>query len=234
MTRSGGDARYTTAQPIKATAKPVVSMIASCALVTLAMASSRSPARRTQRANRARPARRVGSQLGMLAANRACRSLMSASRSALQVRAVPAGPPPAFGASRASYRLTDGAPLLLTKCALHLNQSLLARGYVTISVGCARPRHTLLDCLNGLGPYFAHPFLHSDYGAWSRLRTVRSLHGVGGSRRSGGSYRFELGVDLCLHHAYLVQAWPCVTRRHGCSQHSRAYISPNSHDFASE
>jgi hypothetical protein len=63
---------------------------------------------------------------------------------------------------------------LLTKRPLHLSQSLLARGLVTIGIGCARPRHTSLDCLNGLGRYFTHPFLHSSYGAWSWLRTVRS------------------------------------------------------------
>jgi hypothetical protein len=103
-----------------------------------------------------------------------------------------------------SWKLAGLSRKLLTKSALHLSESLLARSLVTVIVGCARSRHAPLDSLNGLGPYFTHPFFHSRYGAWSRLRTIHPLHGAGGSRRSGSSYCFELGVDLCLHRADLV------------------------------
>jgi hypothetical protein len=78
---------------------------------------------------------------------------------------------------------------LLTKRAPHVGQSLLASGLVAGAIGCTRTRHTLLDSMNRLRRYFAHPFLDGKHRARRRLNT-RPAHVASRSRRPGGSYRF--------------------------------------------
>jgi hypothetical protein len=101
---------------------------------------------------------------------------------------------------------------LLTKSALRLSQSLLARDLVTSTISCTRTRHGLLNGLSRLRRYFAHPFLNGSHRARRRLSTHPG-HRTGRSRRPSGSFCFDLGVDLCLHATDLVPTRAGITRR---------------------
>jgi hypothetical protein len=55
-----------------------------------------------------------------------------------------------FQTNRAGRVFCRPSSKLLTKSALHLGQSLLARDLVTSTISCTRTRHGLLDCLSRL------------------------------------------------------------------------------------
>ena len=96
--------------------------------------------------------------------------------------------------------------------ALRVGERLLACVLVAGTVSCTRTRHGLRDSVNRLRRYFAKSFLDGSHRAWCRLIT-HACEGARRSNRTGGGFRFELGVDAALHAGNVIRAW-AGTRRY--------------------
>jgi len=142
------------------------------------------------------------------------------------------GTPRNFQTNRAPRFASSSSKLLLIKNALHLGQSLLACDFVTGGIGCTRTRHGLIDSVKRLRRYFAHSFLNGSHR--TRRRLSNPNHGAWGSTRPGGRFCVEIVVDLYPHAGDVIRTWAGVTRRHRCSERSRARHcqSQISHDCA--